>query len=156
MLEWLSANAWVAWLTIAGVLAVSEMLTLDLTLLMLASGALAGAGVAFFLPGLIWAQVLVAIVVSLTMLFALRPLLLRRLRNSPGYRSSIDKLLGSAGTAVAEITPTMGEVKIGGEVWSARSYDSSVIAPGTEVEVLEIDGITAVVYPRHRPLTDGP
>ncbi len=153
MLEWLSANGWVIWLCIAGVLAVSEMMTLDLTLLMLASGALAGGAVALFFPGLLWLQVVVALVVAVAMLFLLRPMLLKRLRNSPGYRSSADKLLGSDGVAVAEITPSGGEVKIAGEVWSARSYDSSVIAPGTAVEVLEVEGITAVVYPRHKPLS---
>ena len=153
MLEWLSANTWVVWLILAGGLAVSEMLTLDLTLLMLASGALAGATVAFFLPGVLWAQLLVALVVALTMLFVTRPALLKRLHNSPGYRSSLSKILGSSGTALAEITPTSGEVKISGEVWSARSYDASTIAAGTEVEGLEIDGVTAIVYPRFKPLS---
>jgi membrane protein implicated in regulation of membrane protease activity len=152
LLDWLSSNGWVVWLIVAGGLAVSEMLTLDLTLLMLSSGALAGAVVAFFLPGFVWAQLLVAAVVALTMLFVTRPVLLKRLRNSPGYRSSTSKILGSSGTATDEITPTGGEVKIAGELWSARSYDASVIAVGTEVEVLEMDGITAVVYPKHRPL----
>lgn len=152
MLEWLSANAWVVWLILAGGLAVSEMLTLDLTLLMLSSGALAGAAVAFAFPGLVWAQILVALVVALTMLFVTRPALLKRLHNSPGYRSSASKMLGSSGMAIEVITPTGGEVKIAGELWSARSYDASVIAPGTEIEVLEMDGVTAVVYPKHQPL----
>ncbi len=153
MLEWLSANGWVVWLVIAGGLAVSEMLTLDLTLLMLASGALAGGAVALILPGALALQIVVAVVTALAMLLLLRPSMLKRLRGSPGYRSSADKLLGSPGVAIAEITPTSGEVKIAGEVWSARSYDGSPIAPGTEIEVLERDGVTVVVYPRHKPLT---
>jgi len=155
MLEWLSANAWVVWLSLAGILAVSEMLTLDLTLLMLASGALAGGAVAFFLPGLVAAQVIVAVVVALAMLFALRPVLLRRLRSSPGYRSSRDNLLGGAGVVTGEVTSTSGQVKVAGELWSARSYDGAPIPAGTEVEVFEVDGVTAVVYPRHKPLTSG-
>ncbi len=153
MLEWLSANGWVIWLVIAGGLAVSEMLTLDLTLLMLAGGALAGGAVALILPGALPLQIVVAVATALAMLFLLRPSMLRRLRSSPGYRSSADKLLGSTGVAVAEITPTAGEVKIAGEVWSARSYDGSPIAPGTEIEVMERDGITVLVYPRHKPLS---
>lgn len=153
MLEWLSANAWVIWLIIAGGLAVSEMLTLDLTLLMLASGALAGGAVAFFLPGALALQIVVAVVTALAMLFLLRPSMLKRLRGSPGYRSSADKVLGSTGVALSAITPSSGEVKIAGEVWSARSYDGSVIDAGDEVEVMELDGITALVYPRHKPLS---
>lgn len=152
MLEWLSANAWVVWLVLAGGLAVSEMLTLDLTLLMLASGALAGGVVAVFLPGALAIQIIVAVAVALAMLFLVRPQALKRLHNSPGYRSSTSKLLGSSGTAVEQVTSTAGAVKIAGEVWGARSYDESVIPEGTEVEVLEMDGITAVVYPKHKPL----
>ena len=152
MLEWLSENMWVIWLVLAGGLAVSEMLTLDLTLLMLASGALAGAGVALVFPGLLVGQIVVAIMVALLMLYVTRPALLKRLHNSPGYRSSASKMLGSSGMATEVITPTGGEVKIAGELWSARSYDASVIAPGTEIEVLEMDGVTAVVYPKHKPL----
>lgn len=153
LLQWLGDNAWAVWLILAGGLAVSEMLTLDLTLLMLASGALAGAVTAFFLPGPLAAQVAVAIVVALTMLFVTRPALLKRLRSSPGYRSSTSNILGASGTAVGEITASGGEVRIGGDVWSARSYDASVIGAGTEVDVLEVDGLTALVYPKHKPLT---
>ena len=71
MLDWLASNPWSLWLLAAAVLAVSEMLTLDLTLLMLASGALAAAGVALFLPGLLWAQVAAAIVVAIHVVFAI-------------------------------------------------------------------------------------
>lgn len=154
MVEWLSANAWVVWLVLAGGLAVSEMLTLDLTLLMLATGALAGGVVAFFLPGALILQVFVAVAVALAMLFLVRPQALKRLHNSPGYRSTTSKVLGSSGTAVEQITSSTGTVRVAGETWSARSYDESDIAPGTEIEVLELDGVTAVVYPKHKPLTD--
>ena len=152
MVEWLGSNPWALWLAAAAVLAVSEMLTLDLTLLMLASGALAAAGVALVLPGVLWAQVVAAIVVAFLSLGVLRPTLLKRLRAAPGYRSSLDKMVGSPGTAVSQVTASGGEVKVNGEIWSARSYDGTPIAEGVEVEVFEIDGVIAVVYPRHRPL----
>jgi len=83
MWEWLSANWWAIWLIAAAGLALAESLTLDFTLLMLAAGALAAAGVAVFLPGLILVQVVVAVVVSFTLLFVPRPNLLRRVRNRP-------------------------------------------------------------------------
>lgn len=152
MLEWLSSNAWVVWLVLAGGLAVSEMLTLDLTLLMLATGALAGGAVAFFFPGALVIQVIVAVVVATAMLFLVRPQALKRLHNSPGYRSTTSQILGSSGVAIEQVTSSTGAVKISGQTWSARSYDESVIPAGTEIEVLEIDGVTAVVYPKHKPL----
>lgn len=153
MMEWLSANGWVVWLCLAGVLAVSEMLTLDLTLLMLASGALAGGIAGFFLPGLLWVQVVVAVVVAVTMLFVLRPVLLKRLSKSPGYRSSASKVVGGAGIVTQQVTAAAGEVKVAGETWSARSFDGSDIEQGVEIEVFEIDGLTAVVYPRYKSLS---
>lgn len=152
MLEWLQENWWVLWLVAAGGLAVSEMLTLDLTLLMLAGGALAGGVTALLFPGLLWLHVAVAVVMAVALLGLLRPQMLKRLQRGPGYRSSMDKVVGSSGRTVSEVTASGGDVKINGEVWSARSYDGEPIAAGVEVEVFEIEGVTALVYPRHKPL----
>ncbi len=152
MLEWLGENVWVIWLAAAALLALTEMATLDFTLLMLAAGALAGAGIALVLPAAGWLQILAAVVVALAMLGLLRPTLLRRIRSMPGYRSALDKMVGSSGVATSEITATEGEVKVAGEVWSARSLDGTAIPAGTQVEVYEIDGVVAVVYPRHHAL----
>lgn len=148
---WLAEHIWVAWLVLTALLAMAELLTLDFTLLMLAVGALAGGMVALLLPGTYWVQVVVAVVVAVALLFLLRPTLLRRLRAIPGYRSSLDKMVGSPGTALSEITPSAGEVKVGGEVWTARSVEG-VIPAGTEIEVYRVDGATAIVYPRHLEL----
>ena len=83
MLEWLSANWWAVWLVAAVLLAVSEALTLDFTLLMLAAGALAGAGTALLFPGLLLVQVVVAVAVAFSLLFLLRPTLLAASRCAP-------------------------------------------------------------------------
>ena len=153
MLEWIQENLWLVWLVLAGGLAVSEMLTLDMTLLMLAGGALAGAGAAVLFPGLVWVHVLVAVVVAVALLGVLRPEILRRLHKGPGYRSTFDQLLGSTGRAAGEITATTGEANVNGETWTARSWDGEPIASGVEVEVIEVDGLTVVVQPRNKPLS---
>ena len=70
----------------------------------------------------------------------------------PGYRSSIDKLVGSTGLVIAEVTATTGEVKLSGEVWTARSLDGTPIGAGEQVEVYRVDGATVVVFPRNRAL----
>lgn len=150
-MEWLVANSWVVWLIVAGLLAFAETMTGDFTLLMLAGGALIGAGVAAFIPGLIWLQIVLALVAAVALLLLLRPTLLERVRSLPGYRSSLDKMVGSPGTAISEVTAAGGEVKVSGEVWSARAVEGSIPA-GTEVEVYQIDGAVAVVYPRHQAL----
>jgi membrane protein implicated in regulation of membrane protease activity len=150
-MEWLAANGWVVWLILAGLLALAETMTGDFTLLMLAGGALVGAGVAAFIPGLLWLQVVLALVAAVALLLLLRPTLLERVRSLPGYRSSLDKMVGSPGTTISEVTQAGGEVKVAGEVWSARAVEGSIPA-GTEIEVYQIDGAVAVVYPRHDAL----
>jgi membrane protein implicated in regulation of membrane protease activity len=151
--DWLGDNAWAIWLSLAFLLAVAEIVSLDLVLIMLAAGAVAGAGVALVAPGLWWLQILVAMAVSISMLFLLRPTLMDKVRSMPGYRSSTSKMVGSTGFAVTEITRGGGEIKVDGQTWSARPYSSDlVIESGSEIEVYEIDGAIAVVYPRHDAL----
>lgn len=150
-MEWLAGNGWVVWLILAGLLALAETVTGDFTLLMLAGGALVGAGVAALIPGLLWLQVVLALVAAVALLLLLRPTLLERVRSLPGYRSSLDKMVGSSGTAISEITQAGGEVKVAGEVWTARAVEGSIPA-GTEIEVYQVDGAVAVVYPRHDAL----
>ena len=152
--DWLGDHGWALWLSLAFLLAVAEIVSLDLVLVMLAVGALAAAGVAVLAPDLWWLQIVVASGVSVGMLALLRPTLIERVRSMPGYRSSTAKMVGSTGTAVTQIDRSGGEVKVEGQSWTARPYSSEVvIEAGTEVEVYEIDGAIAVVYPKYGELT---
>jgi len=151
--DWLGDHGWAIWLSLAFLLAVAEIVSLDLILIMLATGALAAAGVALVAPDLWWLQILVGSGVSVGMLALLRPTLLAKVRNMPGYRSSTAKLVGSSGLAISQIDKSGGEIKIDGQSWTARPYSSDiVIEQGVEIEVYEIDGAIAVVYPKHLPL----
>lgn len=150
--DWLGENPWALWLTLAVLLGVAEIVSLDLVLIMIAVGALVAAGVAALAPDLWWLQILVAAAVSVGMVALARPTLMRRIHEMPGYRSSTDKMVGSSGVATSEITADGGEVKIDGMIWTARVYGADVIEEGTEVEVYEIDGAIAVVYPKYGEL----
>ena len=148
--DWLGDNSWAIWLSLAFLLAIAEIMSLDLVLIMLAVGALGGAVVAAFAPSLWWLQILAAAGISVAMLLLLRPTLLAKVRNMPGYRSSAAKMVGSSGVAVSQIDKSGGEIKVDGQSWTARPYSSDVvIEQGTEIEVYEIDGVIAVVYPKH-------
>lgn len=148
MLEPFQEHRWLLWTVASAVLACAEMLGGDFTLLMLAAGAGAGAVTAAIVPGLWLLQVIVAVAVAALLLAVLRPTLLRRIREALGYRSSLDKLVGSEGVATSEITDGHGQVKVDGEEWSARALESgSTIAVGERIEVYEVDGATLVVYP---------
>jgi membrane protein implicated in regulation of membrane protease activity len=62
-------------------------------------------------------------------------------------------MVGSTGVVTSQITRSGGEIKVDGQSWSARPYSSDlVIEAGTEIEVYEIDGAIAVVYPAHEAL----
>lgn len=151
--EWFRDHVWTSWLLLALLLAGAEMLTLDLTLLMLAGGAVAAAGVALVFPGAWLLQVVVGVVVALAMLFLLRPTLLAKIRKAPGYRNSITQLVGSTAITTEAISRGHGEVKVNGDSWNARSWNPEVtIEAGEEVEVFEVEGTTLVVYPKNRPL----
>jgi membrane protein implicated in regulation of membrane protease activity len=137
---------WVAWVGVAVVLGIVEVTTLDLVFAMLAAGALAGAGTALATDNLVL-QVLVALVVSVGMLFVVRPVALRHLRTPIAIRTGTDALVGERGVVLEAVDGDGGRVKLKGEVWSARSFDPGhTIAAGRHVEVVRIDGATAVVY----------
>ncbi len=137
---------WAAWVGLAVLLGIVEVTTLDLTFAMLAAGALAGAVTGLFTDNLLL-QALVALVVSLSALFVVRPIALRHLRTPLAIRTGTDALVGVQGLVIEAVDGDGGRVKIKGEIWSARTYDpSSSIEAGRHVEIVQIDGATAVVY----------
>jgi membrane protein implicated in regulation of membrane protease activity len=92
-------------------------------------------------------QVVVALVLALAMLGVVRPVALRHLRTPTATRTGVAALVGSGAVAIERVDAHGGLIKLKGEVWSARTYDpSKVIEPGESVEVVQIDGATAVVY----------
>jgi membrane protein implicated in regulation of membrane protease activity len=139
------------WLVAAVVLAIVEVTTLDLVFIMLAGGALAGAGVVAVGGGPI-AAAIVAIVVSVALLGVVRPIALRHLRHPPEIRTGVAALVGSSAVVLERVDANGGQIKLGGEIWSARPFDENqVIEPGSRVDVIEIKGATALVYPSEAP-----
>jgi membrane protein implicated in regulation of membrane protease activity len=147
-MDWLGDNQWAAWLALAAALGVAEMFSLDLVLIMLAVGALAGmlAGLA---GGALILQLLVAGAASVAMLALVRPGIVKRLHSGPDLRLGHGKLVGQRGVVTEQITAMEpGRIRLAGEIWSAAPYDDHIsIAPGETVEVFEIRGATAYVHP---------
>ncbi len=144
-MEWLRDHLWETWLGLAMLLAVAELFSLDLVLLMLAVGALVGMTTA--LVGLPLAvQIIAAAAAAVAMLALARPTMVRRLHRGPDLKHGPAALIGEEAFVVGELSPSGGQVKLGGEVWTARPYDeTSTIAVGARVQVLEIRGATAYV-----------
>ncbi len=144
---------WQAWLGLAIALGVAELFSLDLMLLMMATGALAGMTVAMIglaLP----VQIVVAVIVSVGMIALVRPNIVKRLHSGPELTLGHAALVGKQGVVVDEVSMQGGQIRVGGELWTARPYDETeVIEPGAAVDIFEIKGATAYV---HRIPTLGP
>ena len=140
--------SWIAWLITAVALGVAEYLTLTLAFGLLAAAALVAAVVAG-IGGPLLAQVLAFTITAGVGLLIVRPIARRQMTNTPLVREGSYALVGKKAVVVEEVTGTQGLIKLSGEVWSARALDEDQVIPaGTLVDVMEIEGATAIVYPR--------
>lgn len=138
-------DAWVWWLIAAVGLGIPLVITAMPEFGMFAVGALAGAIVAALGGGIV-AQVLVFVVVSVALVAVVRVVASRHRGDRPQLASGIDALKGRQALVLERVDGRDGRIKLAGEVWSARSYDDTQsFEPGQQVDVVDIDGATAVV-----------
>jgi len=132
------------WLAASGALLVIEILTVDLLFASLAFSALLAAG-ANALGFNVVVQGVVFGVGAIGSLMFLRPIALRHLKKKPAdHATNIEALIGASAMTLSAITEHSGLVKLSGETWSARSTVGE-IEVGSQVEVVAIEGATAVV-----------
>jgi membrane protein implicated in regulation of membrane protease activity len=140
--------AWIVWLIVAAVLGVAELMTTTFALGIIAVGARVAAAVAAVDLGLPL-QLLAFVVASTAGLGLVLPVARRHVRQPPLLKTGPAALVGRPARVLEEVTGDSGRVRIGGEEWSARAYDESLIIPvGHTVDVMQIEGATALVYPR--------
>jgi membrane protein implicated in regulation of membrane protease activity len=140
--------SWIAWLVAAAALGVAEYFTLTLAFGLLAAAALVAAIVAGMGVPLV-VQVLAFAITGGLGLLIVRPIARRQMTNSPLVREGSYALVGQKAVVMEEVTGRQGLIKLSGEVWSARALDEDQVIPaGTLVDVMEIEGATAIVYPR--------
>lgn len=142
-----SSWAWLVWIALILVFVVIEMLSLDFTFLMIAIGSVGGL-VSGLLGAPWWLQIIIAGVLSVVLLFFVRPPLYRRLhRGADPTKSNVEALVGLPGVVVVAVDEHHGQAKLqNGDTWTARSRDA-VLVPGLRVVVTAIEGATAVVEP---------
>ncbi|MFC9895733.1 NfeD family protein [Nocardia sp. NPDC127579] len=137
----------IVWLVAGILLAAAEMLTGDLTLLMLGAAALGTAGVSAVADTSLVVDAVIFGVIAAVLILGLRPLLRRRFGTPPPIPTNVDALLGREALVLEQVGAHAGLVKLGGERWTARPMDpAEVYEPGTTVSVWKIDGATAVVW----------
>ncbi|MER5769958.1 NfeD family protein [Streptomyces sp. NPDC001985] len=138
-------DAWVWWLIGAVGLGIPLVLTAMPEFGMFSAGAVAAAVVAALGGGVV-AQVLVFAVVSVALIAVVRSIAGRQRTGGPGFSSGVDALKGRQAVVVERVDGSGGRIKLAGEIWSARTLDAEMVfEPGRQVDVVEIDGATAVV-----------
>ncbi len=152
-LSWLSMP--VFWLIAAVILAVIEALTMGLTTIWFAGGAVAALGAALLecsLP----VQIIVFFVVSVVLLIGTRKIFVGKLRIGQ-EKTNLDALIDQEAMVIAEIRPMeVGIIRLGGQEWSAVCRDADTAVPaGETVIVKEIEGVKAVVVPLNQGTRKG-
>ena len=135
----------VVWLICMVVLAVLEAVTTQLVSIWFAFGALI-AMISSLLHAPVWLQAVLFVIVSALSLVLTRPLV-RKMTNNKQVHTNADRVLGREGVVIRDIrtADASGQVKVDGQVWSARSLDDSEIASGTQIVVQRIEGVKLIV-----------
>jgi membrane protein implicated in regulation of membrane protease activity len=153
-IDFIVAYAWLFWLALVLIFVIIEVVTVDFTFLMIALGSLGGLISGLF-GLLLWAQIIIAAVLAVLLLFLVRPWLKQLLeRGSDKALSNVEALLGQTGVVTTEFVDGQGHAKLSnGEVWTAKLSEASEpkkITVGDNVIVTAIDGATATVVPTER------
>ena len=145
----------IMWLVLLIVFAVSEGVSVGLTSIWFAAGALT-ALIAALLGGPLWVQLTLFLAVSTLCLVAVRPLAKRHL-NDQVQPTNADRVIGAEAQVTQDIDNVHGRgmVIIRGMTWSARSEDGLPITAGTMVKVLRIEGVKVFVEPVAAPVPSG-
>ena len=137
---------WLVWTVVAAVCAGVEAFTLTLVLGFVALAAVIALAVGAA-GGPVVAQLLAFIASSIALLAVARPIARAHLRTPAALRSGVEALVGAHAVVLQKVDATQGQVKIGGEVWTARAYmEDQVLEAGSTVDVVKIQGATALVY----------
>lgn len=133
------------WIGFAVLMAVCEALTTQLLSIWFVIGAVCAAVTTIFTPS-IPIQSAVFLIVSFIALIVTRPLVTRLKKNKSRISTNADRLVGRIGDVMLDITDTeaIGQVKVSGEVWSAKSNDAPILK-GEKVKVLSIEGVKLIV-----------
>lgn len=138
--------AWLVWVVLAVALAVGEVLTPGLFFLGPVALAAGAAAVAALLGAGTVGSLVVFIVCSIASLAFLRPVARRHVHLPAISRTGTDALIGRKAVVTRKVDAVGGRIRVGGEEWSARAYlEDQVLAEGQTVDIVKIEGATALV-----------
>lgn len=137
---------WQFWLIAAGIFFVVEMATAGFFVFWLGIGALISMLCSIFIPS-IYIQALIFVISSSLLILLTKPFVMRFVSKDNTVATNAFSIVGRHGIVIKEINPLFGtgQIKISGETWSAKSENEDVIPENSDVEVVKIDGVKAVV-----------
>ena len=140
---------WQVWLIIAGLFFVGEIATVGFLIFWFGIGALIAMIVSFFTSNII-IQTTIFVISSTILIFATKPFV-KKFADVKKTNTNVYSIIGKKALVIKTIDPihSVGQIKINGEVWTAESENNQVIDEGSEVEILEIKGVKAIVKPIH-------
>lgn len=135
---------WQIWLIIAGLFFVGEIITVGFLVFWFGVGALLAMIVSFFTSNII-IQTTVFIVSSAILLFVTKPFV-KKFADVKPIKTNAFSIIGKKALVIKEINShSVGQIKINGEVWSAEAENDETIAEGSDVEIVMINGVKAIV-----------
>ncbi len=139
---------WQFWLILAGIFLIVEIITVGFLVFWFSVGALVAMIASFFTSSIV-AQASIFVIASTILLFATRPFVNKITKKDKVIKTNAYSIEGKVAKVTLDIDPIegKGQVKVGGEVWSAKSADDTPIAKDTQVLIEKIDGVKAIVKP---------
>jgi len=137
---------WMFWLIAAGVFFIAEMATVGFLIFWLGIGSLITMVCSLFITN-IYIQATIFVITSTLLIFLTKPLVNKFVNKGSDIKTNSYSLIGKTGIVIKEINPIhgSGQIKVSGEVWSAKSENEEIITVDSEVKVVKIDGVKAVV-----------
>ena len=133
---------WKLWLIISGIFFIMEMLTVGFLVFWFGIGAIIAMCASFFVKS-VTAQTAIFVVSSTILLFATRTFVNKFAKTENTSKTNAYSIEGKQGIVISEIDPTQGsgQIKVNGEIWSAKSFDNTCISQNSKVTIEKIDGV---------------
>lgn len=139
---------WLIWLITALVFMALEIVTTGFLVFWFSVGAVIAMLASLFIDSIV-TQTAIFVVSSVILIFATKPFVEKFTKNDVTVKTNVRSIEGKVGKVTHTIEPldNKGQIKINGESWSAKSEDDSVIEKGTEVIIVKVEGVKAIVKP---------
>ena len=137
---------WHFWLILSGIFFVFEMATVGFLIFWLGIGALTAMIISFFVDNVI-IQTAVFVVTSIALIFLTKPFVKKFAKPGANVKTNAYSIIGKNAIVTKEIdsNANVGQIRVGGDVWSAKTENEEVIPAHAEVKVLRIEGVKAIV-----------